>query len=602
MLKKYLSLLPIFLIALLCAVAARADWQDPTGAPPGNNQPRPLNVGLIAQEKTGPLILSHASNALILRDQSPLLFGNPTGNTVGFRAPSGLGASTLWTLPIADGTNGTVLTTNGAGQLSWTTPTVAATATVDLDWRYEGTSENFTSIYSEKLTRVGSGGTRNYATGDGDLYVQNKLEVDNGLYIGGLTTGSVVFQGSDGKLTQDNINFIWDESNQRLTTRSLRLAEPLLTGDGWSSNKSGVLYLGNYPAMHFSGVQTFFTPVRGHLVPYSNTFVGYLSGLTPLTSPNFQGFVARGNTAVGYNTLYRLEVGTENTAIGASALSENKSGNKNTAIGTLAMRMADISENNTALGAYAMYSGQGSSSTYLGFGAGYDAKGSDNVLIGYMSGHQLNNPGGNSNVFLGNMTGYSMRQGSNNVFLGNMAGSSATSGNRRLYIEASSGDKNNALIYGQFFDPDNASASPLLRFNGKVGIAPRGDAVDFEPNKLLHIYSPGGDNAEINIQSVGGPGQHWGIYHDRADLALKFWHLGVNRLVVNDQGLSVSGNLTVNGQRGFTGYTCQINSNNFPVRYRYESGLLICVCTDTGGVCPGVCTCSNPQAIKFLNF
>lgn len=643
--KKYLSLLPIFIITLLCAVSARADWQDPTGAPPGNNQPRPLNVGAVAQEKTGPLILSHASNALILRDQSPLLFGNPTGNTVGFRAPSGLGASTLWTLPIADGTNGTVLTTNGAGQLSWTTP---ITATVDLDWRYEGTSENFTSIYSEKLTRVGSGGTRNYATGDGDLYVQNKLEVDNGLYIGGLTTGSVVFQGGDGKLAQDNVNFTWDDSIKRLKIKTLELskeAPAIFAGEnkmlhipvikkGGSLTDTSNLFFG-ISAGNSIDTSIVNNPVHGNIGIGESALMLFQTGSANTTVGRYTLYLLQngsGNSAFGYNALANLASGNNNTAIGAGALGSLLLGSLNTAIGYSSFDGAGSALNSTAVGSNAGQSRDGDNNVFLGTGAGrikqglldksnnnmflgVDAgiarDGDNNVFLGASSGRgsQTLLSSSNNNVFIGVYSGRN-KAGDNNVLLGYRAGDGlsnysdnniflgfeaglANSGSYLLFIEPSSADKDNALIYGQFYNPDNASASPLLRVNGKLGLAPKGTAGFDMPNSLLHLFAPGGSNAEIDIQSVVGPGQHWGIYQDRADTALKFWHLGVNRLVINDQGLSVTGNLTANNQRGFTGYTCLPNANGFGVRHRYESGLLICTCVDTV-VCPGTCTCSNP--------
>ncbi|MDD5626561.1 MAG: hypothetical protein PHW01_00890 [Patescibacteria group bacterium] len=70
---------------------------------------------------------------------------------------------------------------------------------------------------------IGNGGTVNYATGDGDLYVEDVLEVDGTIYgnvIGtitpGFTQGSVVFTDAAGALAQDNANFYWDDTNNRL--------------------------------------------------------------------------------------------------------------------------------------------------------------------------------------------------------------------------------------------------------------------------------------------------------------------------------------------------------------------------------------------------
>lgn len=44
--------------------------------------------------------------------------------TVSFKAPTTIAANVSWTLPAADGTSGQVLSTDGAGTLSWTTATV----------------------------------------------------------------------------------------------------------------------------------------------------------------------------------------------------------------------------------------------------------------------------------------------------------------------------------------------------------------------------------------------------------------------------------------------------------------------------------------------
>ena len=42
-------------------------------------------------------------------------------NTVTLKAPAFLAADVIYVLPVADGTNGQVLSTNGSGQLSWVT-------------------------------------------------------------------------------------------------------------------------------------------------------------------------------------------------------------------------------------------------------------------------------------------------------------------------------------------------------------------------------------------------------------------------------------------------------------------------------------------------
>jgi hypothetical protein len=72
--------------------------------------------------KTGDTVTGN----LILANQSDLRFGEATANGtnyVGFQAPATIVTDVLWTLPATDGTSNQVLKTDGAGTLSWSTPT-----------------------------------------------------------------------------------------------------------------------------------------------------------------------------------------------------------------------------------------------------------------------------------------------------------------------------------------------------------------------------------------------------------------------------------------------------------------------------------------------
>jgi len=77
---------------------------------------------------TGGTVITLTAAAIIattdvqLRNNKSILFYESTVNglnNVGFTAPASLVANTLWTLPVADGTSGQVLSTNGLGILSW---------------------------------------------------------------------------------------------------------------------------------------------------------------------------------------------------------------------------------------------------------------------------------------------------------------------------------------------------------------------------------------------------------------------------------------------------------------------------------------------------
>ncbi len=67
-----------------------------------------------------PLAGGTLTGNLTLNAQSDLrLADTDSSNYVGFQSPSTVSANVLWTLPSADGTNGQVLSTDGAGALSW---------------------------------------------------------------------------------------------------------------------------------------------------------------------------------------------------------------------------------------------------------------------------------------------------------------------------------------------------------------------------------------------------------------------------------------------------------------------------------------------------
>lgn len=67
-----------------------------------------------------PVILSDGTVAI--NSTSELAFLTPGATYVGFAPPTTVAASTVWTLPNADGTSGQALTTDGSGNLAWATP------------------------------------------------------------------------------------------------------------------------------------------------------------------------------------------------------------------------------------------------------------------------------------------------------------------------------------------------------------------------------------------------------------------------------------------------------------------------------------------------
>jgi hypothetical protein len=67
----------------------------------------------------------------------------------------------------------------------------------------------------------------------------------------------------------------------------------------------------------------------------------------------------------------------------------------------------------------------------------------------------------------------------------------------------------------------------VLDKDGKIGVGIS------TPEKLLHLKTSNGTNAEIDIQSGDAP--KWGIYHDESSKELRFWN-GENRFTITDRG------------------------------------------------------------------
>ncbi len=93
------------------------------GVTVGQNSTQNLTVRSLTDFQSNVRVSSQAD----LRFHSGLV---TSSNFVGFQAPSNIPANVLWTLPNSDGASSQVLTTNGTGVLSWSTPASGATVTV----------------------------------------------------------------------------------------------------------------------------------------------------------------------------------------------------------------------------------------------------------------------------------------------------------------------------------------------------------------------------------------------------------------------------------------------------------------------------------------
>lgn len=166
----------------------------------------------------------------------------------------------------------------------------------------------------------------------------------------------------------------------------------------------------------------------------SNIFLGIDSGFE-----NTTGF---SNVFLGDHVGINNLTGVRNTFVGDKTGQFLIEGNWNTFIGSEAGRTTSIGNQNTFVGEVSGSGANGNNNSYFGIGSGRNLQGNGNVAIGRNAGI------------------YAM--GDLNVLIGSEAGYDAI-GNNKLYIENSSGDSTEALIYGEF---DN----DFLRLNADVNI------------------------------------------------------------------------------------------------------------------------------------
>ena len=216
------------------------------------------------------------------------------------------------------------------------------------------------------------------------------------------------------------------------------------------------LFIGTMTGAHNTGVNNLFL---GYQSGYTNTsgsgnvFLGPLSGGYNLSGAD--------NTFIGNQAGYYGSTGSRNIAIGTEA-GFNTNGVSNIFMGYQAGYYNNSGIQNTFMGTQAGFkNSNGNNNIFLGVSAGQNnVDGSNNVFIGMQTGNK--NVSGGSNTALGFLAGYTNISGSANVFIGTQAGFYET-GSNRLYIENTTADKFNALIYGEF-------DTKKLTINGNLGI------------------------------------------------------------------------------------------------------------------------------------
>lgn len=321
--------------------------------------------------------------------------------------------------PSTQGTSGQVLTNDGAGTLTWQTPTSGGTTEtasnglnkVGNDIRLGGdltASTTVTQDNAEALTFVNNSttGTIINLQNTGDFRIldngTNAVQVlDNGILTVGITNQFQV--NTAGNITRLNNVITSFPGTQGLT-------DQLLTNDGtgnlsWTNGSGHTWSLtGNAlttPGTNFIGttdnvslefrVNNQRAGYVGNSTNY-NTYFGHLSGFNNTTGDGNTGIgkdalggntTGGGNTAVGNGASISNSLASNNVAIGSSALINNQNASRNTAVGNAALFSFNYTNSgvaynahNTAIGRASLYFLNGTS----------NANGYDNTALGVQSG------------------------------------------------------------------------------------------------------------------------------------------------------------------------------------------------------------------------
>ena len=395
----------------------------------------------------------------------PLLrLSGSTSGYVGLKGAAAAG-STTYTLPAADGTSGQVLSTNGAGTLSWVaaaasgvtsfsagttglTPNTATTGVVTLAGTLAiangGTGQTTADAAFNALAPSQTGNNGKYLTTDGTN--TSWATVSSGSPGGSDTQ----VQFNDGGSFGGDADFTWNKTTNTLTIAGINFGR----GGGAVSANTAIGYQAiNGTATGNSNTAVGFQSLFALTSGVANTAYGALSGDSinsgsynvvlgnnagqTISSGNYNiaiGSDALGNAnpSSGVGIGFRAGRYSANNviAIGHEALAENTSGAEHVAIGYQALDAIITNNNNTAVGSFALSGSIADDNTAFGTRAAINlTTGSGNTAIG-SSAFSTSAVTGNNNTVLGHNVASTLTSGANNLILGyNATSSTATVSN-----------------------------------------------------------------------------------------------------------------------------------------------------------------------------
>ena len=433
---------------------------------------------------------------------------NLTGNAVVYVSAAAADLQELvdfadnFVLPPADGSAGQVLTTNGAGTLSFTTISGYTNADVDTHLN-TGTaaSGEVLSWNGTDYDWVASGGGSSL-TGQTDSVspFETSLGFNAGLNNTGIQNTFIGFEAGSSNTTGVGNTIVGYQSADSITTGSYN-AVLGYSALGANSTGSRTVAIGVFAAgAALSGADN---TLVGHLAYSSATSGSYNVAIgrnaIGLTTGTINGNVAVGyraledvtsdyNVAIGYSAGANITSGLENVAIGYQSLDSNTTGIRNVGIGSNSLGLLTTGANNVAIGTNTLAA---ATTGGLNIAIGQDAMGLG--VATSASGH---------NVAVGYLTGYNVTTATDNVFLGKRAGTNITTGSTNTAIGV------NALSSGiSSFNSVAIGANSLANSTGftntAIGILSGASLTSGTNNTLLGYYAEASSPTVSNEITLG---------------------------------------------------------------------------------------------------
>ena len=276
-----------------------------------------INNTILGANVTG-LAVTLANN-IILADGTGTI--NAQHDGIDWTLTGGLTAGGI-TYPKINGTNGQVLTTNGAGIASW--GNVTATAFNGILPVINGGTGSAIQNFVDLTTVQTINGTKTFVL---DAKINN-LTVGKSIGTGNATNTAIGVSALAGNTTAPNVTAVGYQAAMGNTTGGSTVA---IGYQALMANTTGV-------SNTATGSQALFTTTTGGFnTAYGNGALYTTTGI--------------GNTATGYHSLYSNAAGSSNTALGNLSGYDNGAGTQNTYIGYNTGRGITSGTNNTILGA-----------------------------------------------------------------------------------------------------------------------------------------------------------------------------------------------------------------------------------------------------------